>query len=178
MYNTKEWLEAARADQSTWANFAYAQVQDNEDPRGVWDDNDIPRSMLLRELQRDFDIERDHDLIRYLFDAEVHKHQLTAANDMDDSLALAAYLLAAFRDVADVWRMAAAKFANEGTAARFEPEHLIAAGLQPTIDHIRATEHPLKTQLLYYFFDEDDSCHLEHRHVDGWWADKCITFAA
>lgn len=169
-------LESTRADRRTWFEFGYDEVVDDSDPRGVWDENDIRRESLLRAIQADLDVERDHELVRYLFDAEVEKHERSRTEEMDDSLALAAFLLAAFRSVDDVWRMAKAKFANPGTAARFEPEHLIAAGMTETLDYVRATEHALQRQLLYYFFDEDDYCHLARKHVDSWWAHKCTAF--
>src|SRR6185369_11472235 len=108
--NAKVRLAALRAsDQTAWDEVAYDEVDDEETN---WDRNGARRCGVLTALQHDLRPE-DHELVRALLAEEVTSHEESDFQGLDGSLRLGCYLLATYRDLADVglqWRAKSANF--------------------------------------------------------------------
>lgn len=60
----------------------------------------------------------------------------------------------------DVWRQYALRRANFDTWCGYDREHVFAAGVRVTLDHVRESEHPERDELLQFLgeteLDEED----------------------
>ncbi|SDK12420.1 hypothetical protein SAMN04488074_104307 [Lentzea albidocapillata subsp. violacea] len=107
----------------------------------------------------------DLPLLRFLAEQEA----LCRGNSqgLGEQAALAGFLLAEHRRPEDVWRHFAIKRANFDTGCAYDVEHLLAAGVAATVDHVRASDHPDRDEVLELLdlsLDEDDlEDWFEHR---------------
>ncbi|WP_052685319.1 hypothetical protein [Lentzea aerocolonigenes] len=100
----------------------------------------------------------DLSLLRFLVEQEVLRCR--NSEGLGEQAALAGFLLAEHRQPEDVWLHHAIKRANFDAGCMYDAEHVFAAGVRATLDHVRASDHPDRDEVLEfltgYSFDEDD----------------------
>jgi hypothetical protein len=161
-------MEAARRDlarmrESTaaWHELRYERATDT----GGYDcdANEVPRAKVLWALQYDRRAD-DLPLLRFLAEQEALCRRNAPFQGIGDQAELAGFLLAEHRRVEDVWRQYALKRANFDTWCGYDREHVFAAGVRVTLDHVRASEHPERDELLQFFGETD----LDDEDVREW----------
>ncbi|MCX2947760.1 hypothetical protein [Lentzea sp. NEAU-D7] len=142
---------------TAWRHLRYERGPDGEDV------NEAARGeVLLLESTRE-----DLPLLRFLVEQEA----LCRGNSqgLGEQAALAGFLLAEHRRPEDVWRHFALKRANFDAGCAYDVEHLLAAGVEATVSHVRASDHPDRDavlELLDLNIDEDDLLEwFEHRRA-------------
>lgn len=172
----RQWLADLRAGADP-RRFAYQEVEDPDDPGSRRCAAAEARAELLLALQHDHRPE-DAALLRLLLDAEIAAHARAPLQGLDEELHLAAWLVARLRDPADVYRMWAAKTANFDTHCGLDGEHLVAAGVDRTLAHLRAHEHPQRDEILEYLDDGAGGCIFDEAQISGWHAARAEYFPA
>ncbi len=121
----RQLLDRLRPDQNAWAEVAFAPTGEDED----WEDlHARSRYGALLCLQYDRR-ETDQDLIRYLCEQEVVAAEESPWSGLTHALTLGVFLLARFRDPADLPGLWRAKRANFDTWLGLDHRYLLVAGL-------------------------------------------------
>jgi hypothetical protein len=143
---------------TAWQHLRYERGPDGEDT------NEAARGEVLSTLHRGHTPE-DLPLLRFLVEQEVLCRR--NSEGLGEQAALAGFLLAEHRQPEDVWRHFAIKRANFDAGCAYDVEHLLAAGVEATVEHVRASDHPDRDavlDLLNLSLDEDDLLEwFEHR---------------
>jgi hypothetical protein len=157
-------MEAARRDlarmresAAAWQELRHEQNADGHDA------NEVPRAKVLWALQYDRRPE-DLALIRFLAEQEALCRANAPFQGLGDQAELAGFLLAEHRRPEDVWRQHAIKRANFDTWCGYDVEHLFAAGVRATIDHVRASDHPDRDEVLQLLLDRQ----VDEEDVEEW----------
>ena len=120
------------------------------------DANEAARGEVLRDART----REDLPLLRFLVEQEALCCANGPSHGLGEQAALAGFLLAEHRQVEDVWRHFAIKRANFDAGCAYDVEHLFAAGVQATVEHVRASDHPDRDEVLELLLgqsvDEDD----------------------
>lgn len=114
-------LERLRADPAAWTECAFVRAP--REKQELYDRRSLPRLGALLCLQYDRR-DADHPLTRYLFEQEVGPARLAPFQGVPESLLLGTFLLARYRDPADVELFWKAREANFDTACGFPAEFL------------------------------------------------------
>jgi hypothetical protein len=144
---------------TAWQHLRYERGPDGEDT------NEAARGEVLSTLHRGHTPE-DLPLLRFLVEQEVLCRR--NSEGLGEQAALAGFLLAEHRQPEDVWRHFAIKRANFDAGCAYDVEHLLAAGVEATVEHVRASDHPDRDAVLNLnlnlSLDEDDLLEwFEHR---------------
>ncbi|MGW6444498.1 hypothetical protein [Lentzea sp. NPDC055074] len=134
------------------------------------DVNEAARGEVLWALH-DAHTPEDLPLLRFL--AEQEALYRSHSQGLGEQAALAGFLLALHRRPEDVWLHFAIKRANFDAGCVYDVEHLCAAGVRATVEHVRASDHPDRDavlELLDQDLDKDDLAEwFEHRRA---WFDE------
>ncbi|MEV0900035.1 hypothetical protein [Actinoplanes sp. NPDC049802] len=162
-------LEAARRElrrmrESTdaWQELRHDPDQDGEDR------NALRRARVLWALQYDHG-PGDLALVRLLAEQEA---------ELNEETGLAGFLLAGYRQVEDVWLHWEIKSTDFDTWCGYGMEHLVAAGVQRTIDFVRESTHPDRDDVLEYLLGEDGRPELPEEELAEWFEHRRATFPA
>ncbi|MFI6094162.1 hypothetical protein ACIA8G_01310 [Lentzea sp. NPDC051213] len=165
-------MEAARRDlarmresEEAWQELRYQPTPDTSDA------NEVRRAKVLWALQYDRQA-GDLPLLRYL--AEQEARYRSEEQGLGEAAELAGFLLAGHRQPEDVWRHHAIKRANFDAGCAYDVEHLFAAGVQATLDHVRASDHPDRDDVLEMLRSHD----LDDEDLAEWWEHRCEYFPA
>jgi tetratricopeptide (TPR) repeat protein len=131
-------LEEYRKNKESWIGVVYKEV--HSDDRGSYDANEKARYALLIQLQYDFQ-ESDRELIRFLFEQEVIAREKDDFQGIGNALWLGAFLLAKFKDPADISLFYRAKNSNFDTYCGFDVEFVFWP-LKGDTDSYLAENHP------------------------------------
>jgi hypothetical protein len=124
-----------------------------------------PRSRTLVALQYDRRAD-DAPLLRHLLAHEIRaRHDGDREGDGVNWLDLAAFLLARFRDPADLALFARAKLADFDAYCGFDREYLFAAGLDAARAQLAHLPPELRDEIAAIMIDDPDD-------LTTWWADK------
>jgi hypothetical protein len=109
--------------------------------------------------------------VRYLFEQETLRHRREAFQGLYPALRLTGYLLATFQVVEHVWLFAQAKLANFDTAAGFDREYLVSAGIARTCAYVLAADvnHPLRQPVLDGLVRENGQYDVTEDELAAWW---------
>ena len=172
------WLDAPallmeyRLHPERWSELA---CHDGQNSKGMWrDEHAAARYHMLIALQYHHQIE-DENLIHFLFQQEVIRHQQEPFQGYDSHLELTTYLLARYRNVAYVWDFYEAKRANFDTFMGYSSVVLVSAGIEETLAYIRATDHPLQSDLQKMLID-GQACVYTGGDVRQWWEKQSAKF--
>lgn len=146
-----------RESADAWQELRYEAGADGGDA------NEVPRAELLWALQ----YERRPDdlpLLRFLAEQEALCRRHAPFQGLGEQTALAGFLLAEHRRVEDVWRQYEIKRANFDTLLGYDVEHVLAAGVRVTLDHLRASDHPDREEALEYLLRAD----VEEERLEEW----------
>src|SRR5262249_41770270 len=101
----------------------------------------VARYRVLIGLQYDLQ-PNDQALVEYLFDQEVLYHSASPLAGLFQSLLLASYLLATYRDPRTLGRFWAAMCANFDTHCGLDQLYLLSAGVEPTLEVAYSADVP------------------------------------
>lgn len=161
-------LGRMRESDEAWAGLEYTEVTRDGH---VVDGNATRRAMVLWALQYDHG-PADLPLVRWLVEQETACRRAASLQGLGEEAALAGFLLASYREVADVWLHWALKRANFDTWCGYDVEHLVAGGVDATLAFVRASEHPERDALL----ERLDA--VEEPDLEKWFAHKRSWFPA
>jgi hypothetical protein len=169
-------MEAARRDLARMRESEAAWQELRHEPSTgadghAWDANETRRAKVLWALQYD---RRPGDLplLRFLAEQEALCRRHAPFQGLGEQAALAGFLLARHRRVEDVWRQYEIKRANFDTLLGYDVEHVLAAGVQVTVDHLRTSEHPDRDQALEYLLGAG----VDEERLREWAADEQAWF--
>ncbi len=164
-------LNRFRDDQSLWQELAWKKSEDGKD---YHDDNALKRTRVLYALQWDLQ-SSDEDLLRFLMEEEIKDRNADPFQGSSESLVAGGYLLASFKNPANVWLFVQAKSANFDTHCGFDYKHLLSAGVQATFDYIAQNKDPEhKAQASRYqeyfddYFPDLATCSLSEDDIVSW----------
>ncbi|WBC00141.1 hypothetical protein O7543_13935 [Solwaraspora sp. WMMA2080] len=152
-------MEAARRDLDLMRESAAAWPQLRYEPATgadgyVYDRHAARRAALLWAMQYDRRAD-DLPLLRMLAEQEAVCRRSAPFQGLTEETELAGFLLAEHARVEDVWLHWQIKRANFDTWCGYDVEHLAAAGVQATVDFVRASVHPDRADVLERLLDED-----------------------
>ncbi|OJJ18833.1 hypothetical protein BKI52_25005 [marine bacterium AO1-C] len=156
-------LNRIRGDQSLWGELAWKKAESGED---YFDENALKRAKILFALQWDLQ-PNDEDLLRFLFSEEIKDRNADPFQGGSEALSTGGYLLASFKNPANVWLLAQAKSANFDTHCGFDYQHLLSAGVQATFAYVQEQENPLK-EYFHDFFPDLATCSLSEKDIAQW----------
>jgi len=155
-------LNYYRENQKEWSDFDYDESIDNRDIKSR-------RYRILLEIQYDWQ-ERDHDLIRYLFEEEIKTEEDYASFgscSIFESYELASFLLLKFKDPSDIPLFYRAKHASFDKGCGYDREHFYMA-LRDKTDAYLEEHFPEIFSLIEGDYEEYEF----EKHLDAWWQEK------
>jgi hypothetical protein len=161
MEEARRELARMRESATAWQELEYKRAKGSDDLD--YDVNEVHRAMVLWALQYDRE-EQDLPLLRFLAEQEALCRGNAPLQGLGEQAELAGFLLAEHRQVEDVWRQFAIKRANFDTWCGYDREYVFAAGVEATLERVRASDHPERDQLLEYFGETD----LEDEDLEEW----------
>ncbi|MEU8419568.1 hypothetical protein AB0C15_01665 [Micromonospora sp. NPDC048835] len=140
-----------RSSSARWQELRYERATDAEGHDH--DGHAARRALVLWALQYDRRVE-DLPLLRWLAEQEAVCRRAAPFQGLTEETELVGFLLAEHQRVPDVWRHWEIKRANFDTWCGYDTEHLVAAGVQATLDFVRDSEHADRDQVLERLLDD------------------------
>jgi len=166
--NGRELLRSLRIDRRRW-NSVLVTEPARRDPLAR-DPNGLARHRVWVALQYDRRPE-DHELIRGLFEQEVIARQRDVATSNEtNTLELGAFLLATYRDPADVWLFWRARKVSMDAASTVDESTLVAAGVEETYAYLERTPHPEREAVYGDLGRTARDCRVKTEDFE-WWLD-------
>jgi len=156
-------LNRIRSNKVLWEELTWKKAGDGEE---YFDKNATKRAKVLFALQWDLQ-PNDEDLLRFLFTEEIKDRNEDPFQGGSEALSTGGYLLASFKNPANVWLLAEAKSANFDTHCGFDYQHLLSAGVQATFAYVENQDHPIK-EYFQQFFPDLATCSLSQKDIDQW----------
>lgn len=155
-------LETLRRDQDAWGLVSYSQGVSEE--WGKHDLNQDVRLSVLLAMQYD---RRDSDvaLLRHLFSEEISARKNDDFQGFGVALRLAAFMLAEFRNPADIPLFYQAKFANFDTACGFPIQFLFIPLGSQTSAFLKENHKEIYDDFTKYFGENA----MPPDELDAWW---------
>ncbi|MGW2398022.1 hypothetical protein ACWCYY_15900 [Kitasatospora sp. NPDC001664] len=132
-----------------------------------YDRNAARRAQVLWALQYDRR-PGDLELVRWLAGQEAECRREAPFQGLTEETTLAGLLLAEYRVVEDVWQQWEIKRANFDTWCGYDVQAVCAAGVEATLAHVRAGEHPEREALLERLLGEDGKPCVSEQEVTDW----------
>ncbi|WP_433663329.1 hypothetical protein ACQPW1_15075 [Nocardia sp. CA-128927] len=144
-------LERMRESAAAWQELRYERATDADS--NDRDGNAAQRAKVLWALQYDRTPD-DIALVRWLAEQEALCRRKAPFQGLSEETKLAGFLLAEYRQVADVWLHWEIKRANFDTWCGYDLQHLFAAGVPDTVAFVRDSEHADRDAVLELLLDE------------------------
>ncbi len=154
-------LARLRASADAWQDVRFEPVPAGDGQ--TRDANEVRRAQVLWALQYDHG-PRDLELVRWLVAQEACKCAQVQGHGLGEVAELAGYLLARYRQVADVWLHYRLKTANFDCWCGYDLAYLCAAGIQETVAYVRGSGHRARDEVLATLLEEDKT----DEEVAGW----------
>ncbi|MFI5530191.1 hypothetical protein ACIA8O_16760 [Kitasatospora sp. NPDC051853] len=168
-------LGRMRESSAAWQELRYEPAV-GDDGSG-YDRNAVRRARVLWALQYDRG-PGDVELVRWLAGQEAQCRRGVPSQGLGDETTLAGLLLAEYRVVEDVWLHWEIKRANFDTWCGYDVQALCAAGVEATLAHVRAGEHPERDALVERLLGEDGKPWLSEQEVARWFGAMRSRFPA
>lgn len=166
----RELLRKVREDRAAWALLAPAPIAGGEE--GETDRHERDRLLLAWALQYDVR-SSDEALLRHALEQEIAWREVAPFQGLGETLEILGWLVARARRVEDVWLLARAKHANFDTSCGFDREHLVAAGVEATLAHVRGHGgEPARGRVLALLHGDDGAPLFTEAGVAEWMAAK------
>ncbi|MDJ1479384.1 hypothetical protein QNI16_02740 [Cytophagaceae bacterium YF14B1] len=177
MHNLINKLGQYQNNTDLWKNLEWREGTNSQGD--YIDENSLRRKELLIALQVNLPKARIsknfEQFLQFLLKQEIDDRGNDPFQGLTESLTRAGFLLARFRNPANVWLFVAAKTANFDTHCGFDWEYMLSAGIKETFDYVEAKEHPLKEQF-YNYFNGRQNCPLSQPDIDKWFTIKQNTY--
>lgn len=162
-------LRQAREAGASWQGLPMQLVDD-----GACDARELDRCQLAWALQYAFDRESrvDAALVRTLLEQETEWRRRAPHQGIGDTLEISCHLVGQARDVADVWRLCAAKTANFDTGLGLDREVLYSGGVEATLAYVRASTHPERAHVLAELADDEGRPLIDAEQHAQWLASR------
>lgn len=142
----------------------------------AYDQNAVRRAKVLWALQYDHGPE-DLPLVRWIAEQEARCRHEAPFQGMTEETELAGFLLAEHGQLPDVWLHWQIKRANFDTWCGYDLQYLVAAGVQDTLDFVRASDHDDRDAVLERLLDADGEPHVSDEELDAWRQDARDRFS-
>lgn len=160
-------LPFIRKDKGLWNQFSYLPMKDAD---GIdFDKHWISRYALIIALQYNW-TSSDEELLRFIVKNEVLMHGKLSG--LYDSLHRSSYLLAKFKNPANVFLFFEAKEANFDTHCGYHIEYVFSAGIRETIDYVKASDSSQKYLILDRVEGEVVDGYLDETKVQQWFEEN------
>lgn len=175
MDSAREDLDRLRQDRSSWQGLCYDEAVGADGY--AYDTAMARRATVLWALQYDRRPE-DHDLLRHIVEQEAVCRKKAPLAGLSDEALLAGFLLAEHGEVEDVWAQWAVKRANFDTSTGYDVVHLLAAGVDATIEYVRGSEHEDRDAVLKQLLDRNGEPVVTEDDLAMWFTRKRLHFPA
>lgn len=160
MEDARRDLARMRESREAWQELRYERVGDH-------DANEVRRAKVLWALQYDRGPD-DLALLRWLAEQEAACRAEAPFQGLGEQAELVGFLLAEHAQPEDVWRHHAIKRANFDTGCGYDREHLVAAGVGATIEHVRESDHPDRDDVLELLLDDEGEPEMSEEDLTEW----------
>lgn len=164
-------MEAARQElarvreRAAWPELGYEEGTDAEGR--AYDRNGVRRAKVLWALQYDHG-PADLALVRWIAEQEAWCRREAPFQGMTEETELAGFLLAEHREVEDVWLHWRIKRANFDTWCGYDSQYLFAAGVQATVEFVRASDHEDRDAVLERLLTAEGEPFVSEEELDEW----------
>ncbi|HAS39517.1 MAG TPA: hypothetical protein DCS93_03520 [Microscillaceae bacterium] len=156
-------LNRIRSDKTLWKELAWEKGGSQEH---YFDKNALKRTRVVLALQWDLQ-PNDEAFLQFLIIEIIKDRRADPFQGITETLSRAGYLLASFKNPANVWLLTQAKSANFDTHCGFDYQHLLSAGVKATFVYIVNQESPHK-EYFHEFFPDLPTCSLSENDIAQW----------
>lgn len=113
----------------------------------------------------------DYEIVKFLFTEEKEWRKYGKDGEVDN-LYFCAFILTLFNSPEIIWLFFEAKNIDFDSGIGFDGEYLVSAGIKETYQYLKTVDNPLKTELLKYIGETEESCNYSQADIDDWKENK------
>jgi len=109
----------------------------------------------------------DYEIVKFLFTEEKEWRKYAKDGEVDN-LYFCAYILTLFNSPEIIWLFFEAKNIDFDSGIGFDGEYLVSVGIKETYQYLKTVDNPLKSELLKYIGETEESCNYSQEDIDDW----------
>lgn len=109
----------------------------------------------------------DYEIVKFLFTEEKEWRKHGKGGEVDN-LYFCAFILTLFNSPEIIWLFFEAKNIDFDSGIGFDGEYLVSVGIKETYQYLKIVENPLRTELLKYIGETEESCNYSQEDIDDW----------
>lgn len=113
----------------------------------------------------------DYKIVKLLFTEEKEWRKYGKDGEVDN-LYFCAFILTLFNSPEIIWLFFEAKNIDFDSGIGFDGEYLVSLGIKETYQYLKTVDNPLKTELLKYIGETEESCNYSQQDIDDWKENK------
>ncbi|SOD14769.1 hypothetical protein [Pedobacter xixiisoli] len=113
----------------------------------------------------------DYEIVKFLFTEEKEWRKYSKDGEVDN-LYFCAFILTLFNSLEIIWLFFETKNIDFDSGIGFDGEYLVSVGIKETYQYLKTFDNPLKTELLKYIGETEESCNYSQADIDDWKENK------
>lgn len=113
----------------------------------------------------------DYEIVKFLF-MEEKEWRKYGKNGEVDNLYFGAFILTLFNSPEIIWLFFESKNIDFDSGIGFDGEYLVSVGIKETYQYLKTVDNPVKTELLKYIGETEESCNYSQEDIDDWKENK------